>query len=33
MQLTGWIDDVVERFSEAFDLCDILLHKLEGDAS
>ena len=28
-----WIDDVVERFSEEFDLCDILLHKLEGDVS
>jgi len=32
-QLTDWIDDVVARFSESFDLCDILLHKLEGDAS
>ena len=28
-QLSNWIDDVVERFSEAFELCDILLHKME----
>ena len=33
LQLTNWIDDVVERFSERFDLCDILLHKLEDNAS
>lgn len=32
-QLLAWIDEVVERFSEAFELCDILLQKLEGDAS
>lgn len=32
-QLTDWIDDVVERFSESFDLCDLLLHKLEGGSS
>ncbi len=31
--LIGWIDDVVERFSEAFELCDILLHKMEDQAS
>lgn len=31
LQLIGWIDDVVERFSDAFELCDILLHRLEGD--
>jgi hypothetical protein len=29
LELTGWIDDVVERFSDSFDLCDILLPKLE----
>lgn len=33
LELTGWVDDVVERFSEAFELCDILLHKLENEAS
>jgi len=33
LQLVGWIDVVVERFSEAFELCDILLHRLEGDVS
>lgn len=33
LQLTGWVDDVVERFSEAFDLCDILLHRLEDNAA
>lgn len=33
MQLTAWVDDVVERFSEAFELCDLLLHKLEEKAS
>ena len=33
LELTNWVDDVVERFSEAFELCDILLHKLEDEAS
>jgi len=33
LQLVNWIDDVVDRFSEAFELCDILLHKLEEKAS
>ena len=33
LQLTAWVDDVVERFSEVFELCDILLHKLEDSAS
>jgi len=31
--LINWIDDVVEKFSEAFELCDILLHKMEVNAS
>ena len=31
--LTGWINDVAARFSDAFELCDILLHRLEGDVS
>jgi len=29
LQLAHWVDDVVERFSETFELCDILLHKME----
>lgn len=29
-QLIDWIDDVVARFSESFELCDILLRQLEG---
>lgn len=33
LQLTAWVDDVVARFSEAFELCDILVHKLEDGAS
>lgn len=33
LQLSNWIDDVVERFSDSFELCDLLLHKLEVDAS
>ncbi len=32
-QLMAWIDEVVERFSETFELCDILLHKLGEQAS
>lgn len=32
LQLTAWVDDVADRFSEAFELCDILLHRLEANA-
>lgn len=32
-ELMKWVDDVVERFSESFELCDILLHKMESETS
>lgn len=32
-QLINWVDDVVARFSEAFELCDILIHKMEDNVS
>ncbi len=32
LELANWIDDVVDRFSELFGLCDILLLKLEGES-
>lgn len=28
-ELVGWVDEVVERFSEMFELCDMLLLKME----
>jgi len=33
LQLTNWIDDVVDRFSEKFELCDLLLHRLEENVA
>jgi len=33
LQITNWIDEVVVRFSDAFELCDILLHKMEENVS
>lgn len=30
-QQINWVDDVVNQFSEAFELCDMLLHKLEDN--
>ena len=31
--LTNWIDDVVDKFSEKFELCDLLLHRLEDNVA